>query len=64
MKIVGFRKSLGLTRKKVYEAMGISRSYYEKVEYGICKPGRGFIEKFHSAFPDADIVSIFYENRV
>ncbi|MBU5308430.1 hypothetical protein KQI18_11645 [Clostridioides mangenotii] len=40
--------------------MGISESYYSKVEGEFKRPGRGFLEKFKREFPDKDI-NIFFK---
>lgn len=42
------------------EKMNISKSYYEKVEKGFKKPGRGFLEKFKETFPEGDM-NIFFK---
>jgi len=36
------------------EIIGISNSYYEKIEYGIRKPSRAFLEKVKACFPEID----------
>lgn len=49
-----------LTQKQMAVIIGVSISYYSKVEAGYKKAGRNFIEKFKSNFPDAGIDSIFF----
>ena len=46
-----FRARENLTQYQLAKKLDISPSYYIKVEQGIAKPGRGFIEKFIRAFP-------------
>ncbi len=58
-----FRSNLNLTQRQMAEKMNISKSYYEKVEKGFKKPGRGFLEKFKSTFPEIDI-NIFFNNDI
>ena len=46
-----FRARENLTQHQIADKLNISLSYYIKVEQGLVKPGRGFIEKFIRAFP-------------
>ncbi|EGT4969104.1 TPA: helix-turn-helix transcriptional regulator [Clostridioides difficile] len=55
-----FRKKLGLTQKQLAERIGISKSYYSKIEGNFKKPGRGFLEKFKNTFPNEDM-NIFFK---
>ncbi|HBG7381053.1 TPA: helix-turn-helix transcriptional regulator, partial [Clostridioides difficile] len=55
-----FRKNLGLTQKQLAERIGISKSYYSKIEGNFKKPGRGFLEKFKNTFPNEDM-NIFFK---
>lgn len=57
-----FRNNLNLTQREMAEKMNISKSYYEKVEKGFKKPGRGFLEKFKTTFPEGDINIFFGKN--
>ncbi|MCL1790222.1 MAG: winged helix-turn-helix domain-containing protein [Peptococcaceae bacterium] len=43
------------------EKLGISKSYYEKVEYGDRGPSYNFICRFRRAFPNANTEYIFLE---
>ena len=47
-----FRVRKNLTQKQLAIKLKVSPSYYRKIEQGIVKAGRGFIEKFIHAFPD------------
>ena len=47
-----FRARKNLTQLQLANKLNVSLSYYIKVEQGIVKAGRGFIEKFIQAFPD------------
>lgn len=58
--LILFRKTKMLTQKQMAVIIGVSISYYSKVEAGYKKAGRNFIEKFKSNFPDAGIDSIFF----
>lgn len=58
-----FRKDKGLSTADLATKMGISKSLYEKVEYGIRNPSYGFTSKLKSIFPEADIDKIVQEAR-
>jgi len=62
-KLIAYRKDKKLTMERISTLMGVSRSYYEKVEYGSETAGLGFIKKFMTAFPDADIIEIFFKEN-
>lgn len=55
-----FRKSKGYTTKDMAEYIGVSRSLYEKIEFGARLPSRSFLKKFKEKYPDFDI-NIFFE---
>jgi transcriptional regulator with XRE-family HTH domain len=55
-----FRTLLGFTSLKMAKELGISKSLYEKVEYGHKKPSREFITKFKTRFPFID-TNIFFK---
>lgn len=55
-----FRLSSGLTLKEIADKIGVSKSYYEKIESGIRNPSFNFIEKFKSKYKDVDADSLFF----
>lgn len=61
-KLIKFRKKKNLSVKEIHNQIGVSRSYYEKIEYGQRKAGNGFISKMLKAFPEdrAKILKIFF----
>lgn len=61
-KLITFRKDKKLLQKEMYVLIGVSKSYYEKVEYGILNAGKGFIKKMINAFPEdkEEILNIFF----
>lgn len=61
-KLINFRRKKGLTRKQMYEKLYLSKSYYEKVEYGLIEAGKGFIKQIVKAFPEdkEEILKIFF----
>ena len=54
-----FREAIGKTQGEMAESLGISKSFYEKVENGTRKPSREVIEKIKSVYPLLD-VNIFF----
>ena len=62
MKDLAFiRNKLNLTQAEMAEKLGVSFSYYQKIENGYKPPSYNFINKFIKIFPDTDI-SIFFQN--
>ena len=58
-----FREERNLTQHQLAIKLNVSLSYYIKVEQGIAKAGRGFIEKFVKAFPEASADMFFGGER-
>lgn len=54
-----FRKKMNLSVLNMAKIIGISKSYYEKIEYGKRSPSYNFLIKFKKSFPDASIEQIF-----
>lgn len=54
-----FRNSMNLTINEMSQAIGVSKSYYEKIEMGFRKPSRNFIENLKKRFPQFD-ANIFF----
>ena len=59
--LIDFRQSYGKTPKEMADIIGVSLSYYEKVEYDQKRPSRDFLIKFKRAFPTFDIDLFFAE---
>lgn len=59
-----FRLLSGLTLKEMADKVGVSKSYYEKIEAGIRNPSFNFIEKFKSKFKDVDADSLFFTQNI
>ena len=55
-----FRNNLGLTQVEMAEKIGISLSFYSKLEVGKRNPSFNFMTKFKNAFPNVDI-HIFFD---
>lgn len=58
--LVDFRNIKKLKQKEMADKIGISLSFYSKVELGEKNPSYNFISKFKTAFPDANIDRIFF----
>ncbi len=54
-----FRKIANLNTEEMAKEIGISKSFYEKIELGYKKASNGFIEKLKKRFPFID-VNIFF----
>jgi transcriptional regulator with XRE-family HTH domain len=60
-KLIEFRKGINMTPKEMASTMGISQSYYYKVESGLREPSYNFMKKFKKAFGTAaSIDKIFF----
>lgn len=54
-----FRNSLHKSQDEMAESVGISLSFYTKLELGLKNPSLNTIKKFKDAFPTADVNNIF-----
>lgn len=63
-KLIYFRKSQDKTKRQMATLLGISESYYEKIEYGVRNPSYNFIKKFKIKFPQADVEQLFFTRRL
>jgi putative transcriptional regulator len=61
--LIKYRKEQGLSRSEMASKLGISHSFYEKLELGDRKPSRGFMERFKRTFPSFDM-NIFFDNEL
>lgn len=59
-KLVKFRNDNNLTQIELSKKIGVSKSYYQKIETGERTPSYEFVRKFNEAFPDAAIKNIFF----
>lgn len=57
--LILFRKERKLSISDMAKIVGISESYYEKIEYGDRSPSYNFLIKFKRAFPEANTDNIF-----
>lgn len=54
-----FRLMLKFTSKKMADEIGISKSFYEKIETGVREPSSNFIKKLKKRFPQFDTNNFF-----
>lgn len=59
-KLVEFRISKNYSIQKMADEIGVSKSFYEKIEYGERKPSYNFITKFSRRFPDVKLDFLFF----
>lgn len=59
-KLREFRESLYLSQKNMAKKIGISPSYYYKVESGYQNPSYEFLLKFKKKFPNVSVDRIFF----
>lgn len=59
-KLREFRESLHMSQKNMAKRIGVSPSYYYKVESGYQNPSYEFLAKFKRRFPDASIDVLFF----
>lgn len=57
-----FRKSKNLDTLEMAKSIGVSKSLYEKIEYGQRTPSANFIAKFKKSFPEVD-TNLFFTNK-
>ena len=60
--LYALRKKHNLTTAEMAETIGISKSYYEKIEYGERNPSYNFIHKIKTTFPDVDTQYLFFNH--
>ena len=60
--LIDFRTYKNLSQFQMAKKMGVSLSFYSKVELGIRNPSRNFICKLKTAFPEFD-ANVFFNNK-
>lgn len=58
-----FRKEKGMNQKQMAKEIGVSCSYYCKVEERYQNPSFNFLGKLKKRFPDADIDKMFFNKK-
>lgn len=60
MALKELRKFIKLNQKQMAEKIGVSASYYYKLESGIQSPSYEFLVKVKKAFPKISIDEVFF----
>lgn len=58
--LLKFRKEKNLTQEEFSCLLGITLTYYSKIELGLRNPSYNFLNKFKSVYPNASIDDIFF----
>ena len=61
--LVEFRNNLNYSQRELAYELGITYSFYSKIETGERKPSYNFLRKFKNKFPNTDIDKLFFENN-
>lgn len=61
-KLINYRNNLGLSQREIADILGITYSFYSKIETGERRPSYNFLKKFKNKFKNADIDEIFFTN--
>lgn len=54
-----FRNSLNKSQNEMAKLLGITLSFYSKLELGLKNPSLNTVKKFKEVFPAADVEKIF-----
>ncbi|MFQ6794706.1 MAG: helix-turn-helix domain-containing protein [Thomasclavelia sp.] len=60
MELKSFRKSKKLNKKEMALLLGISPSYYYKIESGYQNPSYEFLSKLKKKFPEINMDEMFF----
>ena len=55
-----FRMKRSMSLQEMSDYIGVSKSLYEKIEYGQRTPSFNFVKKFKSKFPQSDTDLLFF----
>lgn len=61
--LINFRIRKNKTIIEISKDIGVSSSYYVKIEQAKRNPSYNFLIKFKEAFPDASIDKIFFDSN-
>ena len=57
--LIKFRENKRMTQKEFAETLGLTVSFYSKIETGVRNPSYNFLVKFKKAFPSESIDKFF-----
>ena len=58
-----FRKSLNLSQSEMATQLGITRSYYSKIEKGYRNPSYDFMRRLKDKYPQVNIDKMFFQKN-
>lgn len=61
--LIKFRENKRMTQKEFAETLGLTVSFYSKIETGVRNPSYNFLVKFKKAFPSESIDKFFFNNN-
>lgn len=60
--LLQFRKNRGFTQEDFANEIGITLTYYSKIELGLRNPSYNFLNKFKHVFPESSVDEIFFND--
>lgn len=63
-KLIDFRKTKKLTQRQMSELLNVTKSTYEKLEYGIRNPSIDLLQRFSDIFDDFDVNIFLKPNHI
>ncbi|RDY22847.1 XRE family transcriptional regulator [Romboutsia maritimum] len=60
--LVDFRNSKNLKQREMANILGVSLTFYSKIETGVRNPSYNFLLKFKSIFNEANVDEIFFND--
>lgn len=58
--LIKFRENLNISKESMAAKLGVSESFYSKIEAGARNPSYNFLKKFKMEFPNVRIEEIFF----
>lgn len=62
--LVEFRVKNELTQQEMARKIGVTSTFYTKIEQGMRNPSYNFLSKFKKAFKNVDIDEIFFSKEL
>lgn len=63
LKLLTFRKQLGLTQKEMAERIGITSTHYSRIETGDANPSYELLDRFKEVFGVENVFEMFKCNN-
>lgn len=58
-----FREGKSMTQRQMASKIGVSLSYYRKIEQGKNKPSYQFMKKLKDVFPKVSVDKLFFRSK-